>query len=169
MQPPVSAERPIVFSLHGIRTRGEWQKAVLTRVLSAAGFDHLALDFGLFRVFRLFRPTVRRRQVDWFRDRYTADMRGCSSLPSIIAHSFGTYIVAEAMRIYPEVRFNRVIRCGSIVRQDFPWSRLIDTGRVQRVLNECRQRDFWAGIVVWAVGDTGPSGVKGFFAPLMGA
>jgi hypothetical protein len=162
MQPPVSAERPIIFSLHGIRTGGAWQKADLTRVLSEAGFDHLALDFGFFRALRLLRPAARRRQVDWFRDRYTAEMRGRSSLPSIIAHSFGTYIVAEAMRIYPEVCFNQVILCGSIVRQDFPWSKLIDSGRVQRVLNDCGQRDFWAGIVVWAVDDAGPSGVKGF-------
>lgn len=162
MQPPVSAERPVIFSLHGIRTGGAWQKADLTRVLSEAGFDHLALDFGFFRALRLLRPAVRRRQVDWFRDRYTAEMRGRSSLPSVIAHSFGTYIVAEAMRIYPEVCFNQVILCGLIVRRDFPWSKLIDAGRVKRVLNDCGQRDFWAGVVVWAVDDAGPSGVQGF-------
>jgi TIR domain len=162
MQPPVSAERPVIFSLHGIRTGGAWQKADLTRILSEAGFDHLALDFGFFRALRLLRPAVRRRQVDWFRDRYTAEMRGRSSLPSVIAHSFGTYIVEEAMRIYPEVCFNQVILCGSIVRRDFPWSKLIDANRVRRVLNDCGQRDFWAGIVAWAVDDAGPSGVQGF-------
>jgi hypothetical protein len=162
MQPLVSEERPIIFSLHGIRTRGAWQKADLTRVLSEAGFDHLALDFGFFRALRLLRPAVRRRQVDWFRDRYTAEMRGRSSLPSVIAHSFGTYIVAEAMRIYPEVCFSQIILCGSIVRQDFPWSKLTDAGQVWRVLNDFGRRDFWAGIVVWVVGDAGSSGVEGF-------
>ena len=161
MQPPGSEERPIIFSLHGIRTRAAWQKD-LTRVLSEAGFNHLPLDFGFFRAVRLLMPASRRRQVDWFRDCYTTEMRGRSSPPSVIAHSFGTYIVAEAIRKYPEVRFRQIILCGSIVHRDFPWSERTDAGQVGRVLNECGQKDFWSRIVVWFVRDAGSSGVKGF-------
>jgi O-acetyl-ADP-ribose deacetylase (regulator of RNase III) len=37
--------RPLVVSLHGIRTRGTWQKDV-TYPINQAGFDHKPLDYG---------------------------------------------------------------------------------------------------------------------------
>src|ERR1051325_2864688 len=104
--------RPIVISLHGIRTRGGWQKE-LTQTLNESGFVHVPLDYGFFGALQLLLPFARRKKVDWFRDRYGQAV-GDGPPPSLIAHSFGTYIATEAMRIYPSVRFDRIILCGSI-------------------------------------------------------
>jgi hypothetical protein len=67
--------------------------------------------------------------------------------PRIIAHSFGTYLVARALELNPELKFDRVIFCGSIVRRDYPWSRIIAAGQVGRVLNDYGDRDMWADVV----------------------
>ena len=154
--------RPLVLSIHGIRTRGAWQKA-LTSDLNRAGFDHHPLDFGFFSALSLVWPGVRRRRLGWFLEQYTAAERDNGRVrPSIIGHSFGAYLVTRAIETYPEVCFDNVILCGSIVRQGFPWTRILDSQQVSRVLNDYGRLDFWAGVAGWVMEDAGPSGKYGF-------
>ena len=80
----------------------------------------------------------------------------------MIAHSFGTYIVANAIEKYAELRFDRIILCGSIVSMEFDWDSLIKSGRVNAVLNEFGCEDIWAKIVGKFVSDAGASGALGF-------
>jgi hypothetical protein len=152
--------RPLVISLHGIHTRGSWQKE-LTKTLNEYGFDHVPLDYGFFGVLSLLLASARRKKVDWFRDCYSQAV-GDGPPPCLIAHSFGTYVASEAMRIYPGVRFDRVILCGSIVREDYPWSTVMDGGSATAIMNDYGGTDFWAGVVAWAVRNAGPSGRHGF-------
>lgn len=154
--------RPLVLSIHGIRTRGAWQKA-LTTALNRAGFDHHPLDFGFFGALSLVWPGVRRRRLAWFLEQYTAAERDNGRVrPSIIGHSFGTYLITRAMETYPEVCFDNVILCGSIVRQGFPWTLIFDRQQVSRVLHDYGRLDFWAGVAGWVMEDAGPSGKYGF-------
>jgi serine/threonine-protein kinase len=85
-------------------------------------------------------------------------------LPSVVAHSFGTYILGHALLKYPYLRFNKVILCDSILLGDFPWGSIIDRGQVQAVRNEYGVRDIWAEHVGWFIEDSGPSGEVGFRA-----
>lgn len=158
-----AAKRSVIISLHGIRTRGVWQKE-LTTELNRAGFDHSPLDFGFFLALRMLWPPARRRQVNWFRDQYTTINRdNAHAQLSVIAHSFGTYLVAATLERFPEVTFERVIFCGSIVGRAYPWTRIIHKSRqVRKVLNDYGYMDLWAGIVGWLVEDAGPSGTRGF-------
>lgn len=152
----------LVLSLHGIRTRGAWQKE-LNSEIQDAGLKHVALDYGFFGVLKLLIPYFRRRQVEWFRDEYTKIReRYPSETPSVIAHSFGTYLVASALELYRETTFDRIIFSGSIVRQDFDWSGAISRGQVNGVLNECAKRDIWVKLGSWLISDAGPSGARGF-------
>ena len=159
----ISSSKIIVCSLHGIRTRGKWQKD-LNQAMFAAGLDYRPLDYGFFRAVRLLWPPARRKQVDWFREQYELILLSDpNAVPSVIAHSFGTYLVARALEIIPEIRLGELILCGSIVRKDFPWTKFIhQDGRVRRVLNQCGLRDIWSGTVRWFIEDAGPSGAKGF-------
>ena len=59
-----------------------------------------------------------------------------SGRPSVIAHSFATYLLGNALLHYPYLRFNRVLLCGSILPPSFPWDAIIDRGQVQAVRNE---------------------------------
>ena len=157
---PDEATSHVVISIHGIRTRGEWQKDFTSEL----GHDliHAPFDYGFFSLIDLIIPSRRARRIEDFLDRYT---RLCEKhridRPSIVAHSFGTYIVANALMKYEEIKFDRMIFCGSIVPPDFAWSQL-DGGRFSRLLNEYGHRDVWVRLVEWIVEDAGPSGGRGF-------
>lgn len=123
-------------------------------------FIHAALDYGWFGLFQFLYPPTRERQIKWFVDEYT---RVCAQHgvenPLVVAHSFGTYLVAAAMERY-ELTFDRVIFSGSIVYREFPWSAY--SKQFGAVLNDYGRRDRWAWLVRCLVRDSGPSGFKGF-------
>lgn len=152
----------VVITLHGIKTRGAWQKD-LVPILHDAGYKSVPLDYDYFLALKMIMPGQRRKKVDWFRDEYE---RVCDrervDRPSIIAHSFGTYLVARAMQKYRPVKFDRVILCGSIVQREYPWSSIVRNEQAVAVMNDFGRMDFWAGIVAWAVSDAGQSGRHGF-------
>lgn len=159
---PCTDLHSVVISLHGVKTRGTWQKR-LTSSLNAAGFVHEPLDYGYFPALQLLFPGQREKKTDWFLEEYTRMREQHSGRkPSVIAHSFGTYIVANCMEKYPDVEFDRIIFCGSIVRRDYPWSSRVKAGSVSKVLNDFGRLDCWARIGQWFVRDAGPSGLTGF-------
>ncbi|HYK03900.1 MAG TPA: hypothetical protein VE974_19255 [Thermoanaerobaculia bacterium] len=150
-----------VISLHGIQTRGQWQKD-LSQYMDA-GLRYAPFDYKWFDALRLLSESARDRRIDAFRDQYERLVETRGAIPSIIAHSFGSYIVTRAIEKYA-LEFDRVILCGSIVRRDYPWTAQFDAvpPRVQRVLNDFGGRDLWARLAVWVIKDAGQSGVHGF-------
>lgn len=159
---------PLVMTVHGIRTHGAWQKT-LGEVLSDAQIKHRAFDYGYFSTPRFLWPPARKRKVAEFREWYENKVKECGldlsdpyGRPSIVAHSFGTYIVAHCMLHHREVRFDKVILCGSILSQKFEWRDLFLKDQVHYVANECGWGDVWAGSVGSFVPATGPSGRTGF-------
>jgi pimeloyl-ACP methyl ester carboxylesterase len=156
--PPVESTAPWIMTLHGIRTRGVWQKTLSPYLF---GFRHEPLDYDYFDTIRFLLPWSRDKKVDWFRDTYGQSAQKFGGTPSIIAHSFGTYIVTRAIEKYG-LRFDRIILCGSIVRMTYPWSEQFKNQRIERVLHDFGARDLWATLVAWVVPDAGPSGAKGY-------
>jgi pimeloyl-ACP methyl ester carboxylesterase len=153
--------KPIVISLHGIRTRGAWQKR-LSPALAGNNFIPEPLDYGFFRAIQLVIPSMRDRKVKWLLEEYTAIRNRLGRPPSIIAHSLGSYLVARLLEKYEEVKFDRIILCGSIVNKDYPWTEIFERKQVTRVLNDYGGKDVWAKIAQWVVNDAGPSGTEGF-------
>lgn len=153
--------RPLVISLHGIRTRGVWQKE-LTLPINRAGFDHEPLDYGRFGLIKFVLPFTRQARIPWFRDRYDAIRRQADGdVPSVIAHSLGSYIVANAIAKY-DCEFRDVIFCGAIVQADYDWPTVLGKGRVRRVLNEHGSLDIWPRFAQNILHDAGVSGIEGF-------
>lgn len=154
-------DTPLVISLHGIKTRGKWQKD-LAEHLQSAGLTASLLDYGYFQAILLLFPKLRRKQIDWFRDEYTRVTQHTQNTPSVVAHSFGTYIVAGAMELYPQIKFDRIIFCGAIVRKTYEWSDRASNAQFNQLLNDCGKQDFVVRISEWGISDAGPSGYSGF-------
>jgi pimeloyl-ACP methyl ester carboxylesterase len=155
--------RPVVISVHGIRTRGKWQKD-LAPVLAEAGFIPQLMDYGNFFAIQLLIPYFRRKRIEWFFHEYSRIAEKHSGRPiSIVAHSFGTYLVARSLDKYRDhIRYDRIIFCGSIVNRDFPWGDLSAGRRVNYVLNEFGHMDVWAWVCAFVVSDAGQAGRYGF-------
>lgn len=161
----------VVFALHGIRTHAGWHRQ-LYELLSSEAWQ-VRTDrwvFGYYNVLQFLTPWSRRAKVKWFREAYNDEVKDRRvrlserEYPSIVAHSFGTYILGNAMLKYDWLRFEKIILCGSILPQDFPWDKLIERGQVQVVRNEYGVQDIWVRLVSWFVADTDPSGRSGFSA-----
>lgn len=161
--PNQAASRPVVLSLHGIKTRGRWQKE-LAPILAEAGFTPEPLDYGNFLAIEMLLPYCRRKRIEWYFREYTklADKYSDRQI-SIIAHSFGTYLVARSLEKYiAHIKYDVIIFCGAIVRRDYPWHNIHAGGHINQVLNQYGGKDLWATIVAYFVGDSGQSGRYGF-------
>lgn len=160
----------LVVSAHGVTTLGEWQEQVITPSFSGIdGLEHKPHKYGWFQVIKIFFPWSRRKQVRKFTQLYDSLCSDNPIRPSIIAHSFGTYIVTTALRRHTAMEFDRLILCGSIVSRDYPWHQLLGK-KVTAVRNELASEDcvvklFRWRILRWLVPGAGPSGVDGFENP----
>ena len=144
------------MTIHGIFTRGKWQKEISPLL---AGYIHHPVDFGYFWPWRLYFERSRRKVIKLFLEEYTK-AKARDPRPFIIAHSFGTYVVARALAKHPEIELDRIIFCGSIVDVGFGWSTRVN--QFNALLNDCGKKDRWSKLSPFIVADGGPSGVVGF-------
>lgn len=170
----MSAKPRVVVTIHGIRTRGVWQKQV-TPPLAKYGLVPYHIDYGFFPA--LFFA------IGWSRERCLAKVRGellalvaqvGAPRVSVIAHSFGTWLAMEVLRRENgSIRYDRVVLTGSIVPLEFEWDSAISKGWVIAARNERSTRDpvvrfaSWVSrtpLVRWLAGglDAGASGVEPF-------
>jgi hypothetical protein len=155
-------KRKIVISLHGIRTRGLWQKD-LSPLISEQGWIYYPLDYGWFSVLFFVPGFLRSRKIEWFRDRYREIRnRYPDVIPSIIAHSFGTWIVCKAIAKYEHLRFDKIILAGSVAPNDFDWKNVLARSQATSVRNDRGKKDIWARFSKWFAWGTGSSGFSGF-------
>ena len=155
--------------LHGIRTLALWQKGLSDLATSKGWVCRLdRWSYGRFSLLAFFTPWTREAKLNWLRRQYDAEIHDQrlkieqGQTPSVVAHSFGTYILGYALLRFDFIRFNKVILCGSILPTDFPWDKLIERGQVQAVRNEYGVRDPWVKRLRCFVRGTGPSGASGF-------
>lgn len=160
-KPKLRTKRKIVISLHGIRTRGVWQKD-LSPLVTEQGWIYYPLDFGWFSVLFFIPWFIRSRKIEWFRQRYNeVRNRYPDVVPSIIAHSFGTWILCKAIAKYEHLKFDKIILCGSVVPSDFDWETIYKRNQLTSVRNDGGKKDVWARfskLFAWGTGNAGYAG-----------
>jgi hypothetical protein len=137
--------------------------------LEKAGFFVVPTSYGRFGVPRFLSPFI------WLRQeairRVASDIRlGIRSYKqmkrkepqhlSVIAHSFGTYVVGRILLQFPEFTWDRVIFCGSVVRDNFPFDQVLERFH-HPLINEVGSRDFWPALAEsagWGYGSVGSTG-----------
>lgn len=138
---PGAEPRHLVVTVHGIRTYGNWQSD-LKRLLEEAepGIVVRNYQYGYFSAIAFLVPVLRWVVARRFREFLVHELRSTppGSRIDLVAHSFGTYLAASALRSMPEGRrIHTVIFAGSVLRPSFPWYRYKQAGTLGRVVNDC--------------------------------
>ena len=166
---PKTFHPPLAISVHGIRTRGVWQKE-FAAVMSGTPTKTESFDYGTYGLLRFLTPGVKDQKINefyaWYSEKVQSNPRvkldRYDRRPSVVAHSLGSWIVAHAMLRFDDIRFDKIIMAGSILKTDFDWATLFARGQVSQVVNECGKRDPWPKFSSLFVAKTGTAGRDGF-------
>lgn len=159
------ATKHLVLLVHGINTRARWVTIIRPR-LREAGLLAEPAGYGVYGVLRFLLPFdgLRRKAIERVRIRMNAAVAVHKpDQLSVIAHSFGSYVVARLMAAEFNVRWHRVIFCGSVNAQDFPFEQYLDRFTVP-IVNEIGTRDILPALaerVTWGYGSLGSHGYLG--------
>lgn len=142
----------IVVTIHGIRTRGVWQKEI-TPYLAQHGLIPYHIDYGWFNAIKFFFPWWREKQINSIR----AEIRNLVSKVgtnriNIISHSFGTLIAIEILlKENGNIKYDRVVLTGSILPSDFNWVDLFSDEKkwVLAVFNYRATSDWVVSMAGW--------------------
>ncbi len=165
-EPKRETRTPVVILVHGIRTRALWQNAIQS-TLRKEGFVVQPTNYEYLDVFRFLFPgkLFRRGIVDKVERqiRHTLAENNVTTC-SLIAHSFGTYIVSRILCERTDLEFDRIIFCGSVVPQSFRFEDYRKRFSTPLV-NEVGTCDFWPAIAEAATFGYGSAGAYGFRRP----
>ena len=141
----------ILITIHGIHTYGLWQSRLADLVHHRSpDVQSKEYHYGVFSAIQLWIPPVR-WIVAWLFRRWLRDLLNNPSHPvpletriDIVAHSFGTYVVARALtdwrgRPITDLtrRIHTIIFAASVLKESFPgWNRMS-----RRLVNECGTKD----------------------------
>jgi pimeloyl-ACP methyl ester carboxylesterase len=136
-----------LVTIHGIRTHADWN-AEVTLIASVNGWAVAPFQYGYVDIDVFVNGSKRNEILDQFRI-FIYDLQQSFDLDniSVVAHSFGTYIILRYMLGFddPPVRFDTVVLCGAIVDAKLDLERL--RGRAAKIYNEVAPNDEW---VAWA-------------------
>ncbi len=161
-----SGKPHLVILVHGIRDIARWQNEV-GRALEAEGFIVEHTSYGRLNLLAFLAP------VDYFRkkaaERVWTDIQHARMLHpeadvSIIAHSFGTFVVTRILKEQFALQLNRLLLCGCVVRYDFPFEQ-IQNRFVPPLVNDVGTADPWPAMAESLTTGYGSAGTFGFNRP----
>lgn len=160
----VPQQKHIVVLLHGMNTNAEWQEALAEAIRNSSHIEPAVVGYGDFHPVKFWVPYIfRRGRIK----KVLKDLRGIrednpDADISIVAHSFGTYIVSKILKACSDVKFHRILLCGAIVDTDYDWH-AVSKQFTKPVINDIGRRDIWPSMAKswsWGFGNSGCFGFQ---------
>lgn len=153
----------LVVLIHGIRTQGVWQNKVASWLKKHDRVKPIIVGFDYIDLFSFWFPLFFRNAAI---ERVEREIRGAlkdnpGATISIIAHSFGTYVLSQILLRRPDLRLNRVLLCGAIISTKYPWDNLASFPS-GGVVNDVGTKDILPAMSRTASWGYGSSGTFGF-------
>lgn len=159
------ANNHCVILTHGINTHGEWTSVIGSK-LQEHGFERIIVK-GFVKKFKFFLGVGRYESVKQLLETLISREKiSKNQTYSIIAHSYGTLILAKALALANslglKLSFNKIILTGSIIPTNYEWTTYLheDTSsvKIKKVFNICGDSDIWPVVASRFVSDAGHSG-----------
>jgi hypothetical protein len=163
----------VVLLIHGIRTEADWGPMVRSKLEVPGQIEVIPIRYGYFDAFRFWFPFwTRNKPIERVYEQIRVALQKYRrSHPdaklSIIAHSFGTYIIGEILKRGFDLQIDRLLLCGSVLPQGFLWHQYQGRFADDKVVNECGKSDIWPILAQSASWGYGASGTHGFGAVLV--
>lgn len=157
-------KKHIVVLLHGMNTNAEWQEALAEPIRNQTNIEPLVIGYGNFHPLKFWFPyCFRSKRIK----KVLTDLRGVrrrnpDAEISIVAHSFGTYILCKILSTANDLNFHRILFCGAIVEADYDWSS-VEKQFTSPVINDIGRWDYWPSMAKswsWGFGDSGCIGFQ---------
>lgn len=154
----------VLIAVHGMKTRGEWKNQlsdIITK--NTSEIRYCPWDYGSFKL-KICSFYHRREAVEKFKVFYDGIVKeeSCREI-NVVAHSFGTYIIYNAMKRYEDVNFDKVIFLGSPLKVNLKWNNCKVNERVNKILFYICKKDWVLSFAKLVC--LGDSGKKGFDNP----
>lgn len=152
----------VVVLIHGIRTHASWQGIVKSELSSHQNIHVYDIGYGYFDGFRFWFPFyTRNKPINTITSKLRRIQEKHPEEPiTVIAHSFGTYIVSMILERCSDIKIKRLLLCGSIIQDDYDW---VNINCPSSIVNEVGLKDYWpvaAKVSSWGYGCTGSFGFK---------
>lgn len=153
-----------ILLVHGIRDHGTWQTMVADVLEKDTSCKVVPISYQYFDIVRFALPLPwRQRPIRIVQQELLHQKSKNPDTPvSVIAHSYGTFAVTEALEQNRDLEINHLVLCGAIVRSSYDWgaTRRQITGYI---VNDYSFRDPWpvlAKSTTWGFGATGTYGFR---------
>jgi pimeloyl-ACP methyl ester carboxylesterase len=157
----------VVVLVHGINTAAEWQQRLADQLMREEEIEAVPIGVLPVDLITFLFPFFGR----WILAAIIAKkLKNVGKIHpgkqiSVIAHSFGTYLVTRALLKNPDIKIQRLILCGSIVSMYFDWSKIESRISARGVVNDVGTKDYWPVMAFLGSLGYGPTGSIGFKDP----
>jgi hypothetical protein len=162
---PILAEKKhIVVLIHGINTDAEWQEALAEQIRTECNIEAIPIGYGNFKAWRFLFPVITRKKPISVVVRELRNIRNQNPNAdiSVIAHSFGTFVLSKILEEETDFSFFRIQLCGAIIDTEYRWDKVAN--RIKGlIINDVGSKDIWpilAKNATWGYGETGTFGFK---------
>ena len=174
MVAPKSLDK-VIYSIHGIMSYGGWQDSLDEYLISQkVGYKHIKFKYNFFPFVSFLIPPLRRLEVKSF----IKELQGLADQNrevevNIIAHSFGTYVLAKSLLKIPLISSPNIIRiilCGSVLKPRFEFRSIINKFGIIGILNDCAVSDkalIGSQVCALGLGMGGRVGFKNTYSDLL--
>jgi predicted alpha/beta hydrolase family esterase len=131
-----SEKRGLLVTIHGIRSHGEWNHE-LAPVACVNNWIFCPFYYGHVSV-PLFDESNATQLLTRFRYWINQVANRYGMKPTIIAHSFGTFLLGKYIAGFnyaPPIKFGQIVLAGSILTRDFDWITCFKKQSVASVFN----------------------------------
>ncbi len=156
------ASSTVLFLVHGIQTDGSWQKLVQAELCDIPKLHVVDIGYDCVTPLQLVGPFRVEPTARVLREIRDFKRREPKARLMVIAHSFGCYIVSRILEEHPDIEFDRIVFCGSIVPRNFRWDKHTKHMPHGAILNDVGTNDFYPVLATCASLGYGSSGRLGF-------
>lgn len=152
----------VLVLLHGMQTDGAWQQLVKRDLKSISWLNVVPLGYDCVAPWQLVGP-FREGPINSILGQVMAIReREPKARLMLIAHSFGSYIASIILKTKPDIVFERIIFCGSIIPRNFDWETHAKNMKPGSIVNDVGTRDLWPIVATCTSFGYGASGFLGF-------